>query len=182
MKKTLILLMAAVLALAFLTSCKKNDSVNNNNNDGPATVGIYINNIATPFVELDSAGNTFDLESLRGKVILVNFSAMWCGPCRNEASMLGSLYSKYKDQGLEIIQCIYQDEDGNPSDASDLHRWIQEFGCLYPVITDPDRSSVNIYNFSGIPFNLIIDRDFIIRGRMEGYDHDGVISKIEKYL
>jgi len=50
------------------------------------------------------------------------------------------------------------------------------------VVTDPDRSSVNTYNFSAIPFNIIIDRDFIIRYVSEGFDIDTVTTKIENLL
>jgi len=180
MKSTIILLITTLLVLSFLTSCKKNSSVNENS--GPPTIGVRVGNIATGFTETNVQGADFTLESLKGNVILVNFSAMWCVPCRQEASQLMALYNTYKERGFEIVQCIYQDEDGNPTDASDIGRWIQEYGITYMVVTDPDRSSVNTYNFSAIPFNIIIDRDFIIRYVSEGFDIDTVTTKIENLL
>jgi len=180
MRKTLILLITTFLVLSVLTSCKKNSSTDENN--GPPTVGTRVGNIATSFTETNVQDAEFTLESLRGSVVLVNFSAMWCIPCRQEASHLMELYNTYKERGLEIVQCIYQDEDGNPTDASDIGRWIQEYGISYIVVTDPDRSSVDTYNFSAIPFNFIIDRDFVIQYVSEGFDIDSVTRKIETLL
>jgi peroxiredoxin len=179
MKKVLVLLAAVTLVLSFLSSCKKSSEVKD---DTGTTVGVRVGNIAATFTETDANGNPFSLDSLTGKVILLNFSTMWCGPCRQEASHLMSIYNTYKERGLEIIQCIYQDEDGNPSDQSDINRWIQEYSITYTVCTDPDRSSVDTYNFNAIPFNVIIDRDFIIRYVAEGFDHNTVIRIIEQYL
>ncbi len=178
MKKTLILLIATVMVLSVLTSCKKNSSADSE----PAVVGVRVGNIATSFTETDSQGDSFTLESLRGNVILLNFSAMWCTPCRAEAIHLMDLYNTYHQNGLEIVQCIYQDEDGNPTDASDIGRWIQEYGITYTVITDPDRSSVDTYEFTAIPFNAIIDRDFVIHYVSQGFDIDTVIRNIENLL
>ncbi len=182
MKKRLILLVATALVLSLLSSCKKNDAIDDAPDNSPPTVGIRTGNIATTFTEIDADGNEFSLDSLKGKVILLNFSAMWCGPCRREASQLMAIYNTYKERGLEIVQCIYEDEDGNPTDLSDINRWIQEYNITYTVITDPDYSSVNTYNFSAIPFNIIIDRDFIIRYTEMGFYYDTVIRKIEQYL
>lgn len=180
MKKILILLVAAGLVLTLVPSCKKSDSANTS--DGPAVMGVRFGNIAVSFTETDSNGIEFTLESLKGKVILLNFSAMWCGPCRAEVPHLLELYNKYKEQGLEIVQCIFQDEDGNPADIDDLARWIKEFGCPYIVINDPDSSSVNTYNFQAIPFNIVIDRDFVIQYVAEGFDLDEIRRKITQNL
>ncbi len=166
MKKIILLISVMLMILSVLTSCKKNSEVDQ---QGDPVVGIYVGNIATNFTETDSQGNEITLESFRGNVILLTFSAMWCGPCRMEAPELVNLYNTLKDRGLVIVQCIYQDEDGNPSDLSDLARWINEFGMTFTVFNDPDRSTVNLYNFDAIPFNVVIDRDFIIRHRNSGY-------------
>jgi peroxiredoxin len=167
------------MVLSVLSSCKKSSGVDQSGNP---VVGVYLGNIAANFSETDSQGNELTLESYRGNVILLTFSAMWCGPCRSEAPELVNLYNTYKEQGLEIVQCIYQDEDGNPSDLSDLARWINEFGMTFTVFNDPDRSTVNTYNFDAIPFNVIIDRDFIIRHRIEGYDPGALRRHIEELL
>jgi peroxiredoxin len=163
MKKIIILLAIMLIISGVFSSCKKSGEI------GQPVVGVYPGNIAANFTETNSQGNEITLESFRGKVILLTFSAMWSNPCRLEAPDLVDLYNTYKEQGLEIVQCIYHDEDGTPTDLSDLARWINEFGITFTVFNDPDLSTVYLYNLDGIPFNVFIDRDFIIRYRFEGY-------------
>jgi len=179
MKKIIISLTVMLIILSVISSCKKSSEVDR---QGDPVVGIYIGNIAANFTEIDSQGNEIALESLRGKVILLTFSAMWCGPCRLEAPDLVDIYNTYRERGLEIVQCIYHDEDINPADLSDLARWINEFGMTFTVFNDPDLSTVYLYNFNGIPFNMIIDRDFIIRDRFEGYLGARLRQSIEDLL
>jgi peroxiredoxin len=178
MKKIIILITVVMMILSVLSSCKKSSEVDQ---PGNPVVGIYFGNIASNFTETDSQGNEFTLESFRGNVILLTFSTMWCGPCRMEAPELVNLYNTFKERGLVIIQCIYQDEDGNPADLSDLARWLNEFGMTFTVFNDPDRSTVDLYNFNAIPFNMVIDRDFIIRYRESGFYPD-VLQQIIKEL
>lgn len=167
------------MILSILSSCKKSSEAVQ---PGDPVVGIYFGNIARNFTETDSQGNEMTLESFRGNVILLTFSAMWCGPCRMEAPELVNLYNTLKDRGLVIVQCIFQDEDGNPADLSDLARWINEFGMTFTVFNDPDQSTVNLYNFNAIPFNIVIDRDFIIRYREAGFYPGDLQAIIQAYL
>lgn len=179
MKKIIFFLTVMFMILSVISSCKKSSGVDQ---PGDPVVGVYIGNIATNFMETDSQGNEIILESSRGNVILLTFSTMWCSPCRAEAPELVNLYNTYKERGLVILQCIFQDEDGNPSDLSDLARWLNEFGMTFIVFNDPDRSTVNLYNFNAIPFNIVIDRDFIIRYRESGFYPDEIIQVIESLM
>lgn len=168
------------ILLVFTWSCKKSED----GGEQPTTIGNRIGNIAINITEISSNGENVTLESFRGKVILLTFSAMWCGPCRAEAPELVELHNTYSGQGLVIIQIVYQDEDGNPSDNTDLARWIGEFGLPFRVCTDPDRSSVDSYLLAsdGIPFNVVIDRDFVIQLRVAGYDPDRIRRAITQHL
>jgi peroxiredoxin len=168
-----------LMILSILSSCKKSSEVDQ---PGDAVVGINIGNIAANFTETNSQGNEITLESFRGKVILLTFSTMWSSSCRLEAPDLLDLYNTYKERGLEIVQCVYHDEDGYPTDLSDLARWINEFGMTFTVCSDPDLSTVYLYKFNGIPFNVFIDRDFIIRDRIEGYRPAALRRNIEELL
>lgn len=183
MSKRILSLILMVVFLMAAFSCKTTGDVENQDDqDTQPVLGVYLNNIAVGFTENDQNGNSFNLESMKGRVILLIFSAMWCSPCRAEASELMELYNTYKERGLEIVQCIYQDEDSNPADLSDIKRWIEEFKIAFTVVNDSDYSSVNTYNFNAIPFNIIIDRDFIIRYRASGFNEQAVKNVIEDYL
>jgi peroxiredoxin len=173
MKKTLTLVLTVVLVLSFISSCKKNDQEQYGPSEGDTAPG---------FTETDAGGNSFSLNSVRGKVILFTISTMWCGPCRAEAPELVTIYNTYKDSGLEIVQIIHQDEDGNPTDLEDINRWVTEYNIPFTVLMDPDYSTVDTYNPGGYPYNVVIDRNFVIRYIGLGFDQAAIIQQIETYL
>ena len=183
MKRNLQIVILVLLALVVVTSCKTvEDAGLDNTPQDSGEIGQFIGDLVQVFVEQDHNGNTFSLDTLKGKVILLNISAMWCSPCRSEASELMEIYNTYKERGLEIVQCIYQDEEGNSSDQSDIQRWVKEFVLGFTVLTDPDKSLIDFFSFDGIPFNVIIGRDFVIRYRQSGFDKTAIINKIEGLL
>ena len=183
MKRNLLYIALSIIVVIVITSCKTvEDSGANNTPKDSGQIGERIGDFIKSFVELDQNGETFSLDTFKGKVILLNISAMWCGPCRSEASELMEIYNTYKERGLEIVQCIYQDEDGNSTDQSDIQRWIKEFFLSFVVLTDPDSSLINFFNFNGIPFNVIVGRDFVIRFRESGFEKTSIINKIEELL
>ena len=179
MKKRILLLITILLVVSVLTSCKKNQSIDNGTVPIP---GVRVGDTAPNFTETDVFGNSFTLESFRGRVLMLNFSTMWCSPCRAETPELLEIYNTYKERGFEIVQCIYQDEDSYPTDQSDLNRWLSEYQVTYTLIGDPDRSTVETYHFDAIPFNVIIDRNFVIQYVRSGFDRYTVEQKIEELL
>ena len=182
MKNKILILIVTSLLIIFAWSCKKAANTAEDDSQTDNGIGQKIGNTIKSFQEKDQYGNDFSLDSYKGKVILLNISAMWCSPCRSEASELMELYNTYKERGFEIVQCIYQDENGQRSDQSDIKRWADEFNISYTVINDPDGSLTNFFTFSGIPFNIIIGRDFTIQYRLEGFYKEDIIKKIEDLL
>jgi len=165
-----------IILMSIFLFCVKNDIFIENVNDD------QIKDNAIDFSEIGSQSEMVTLALHKGKVILLNFSAMWCGPCRVEASELEEIYETYKGRGLEVIQCIFDNESRNRADSTDLQRWIKEFTLSFMVIHDPDLSTVGIYNVSAIPLNIIIDKDFFIRYRREGFSKKEIVQIIEDYL
>jgi peroxiredoxin len=160
MKQMMSYLLVTVLIFSALSSCKKSVEID---------VGIRVGNEALDFSEENSQGNLFTLSSLKGKVILLNFTTMWCTGCLQEAPELMPLYNEFKGRGLEIVVCLLEDMDRNPTDLSDLKVWIDEYGYTFPFIHDPDSSTENAYQIDAVPTNIVIDRDFVIRYRGTGY-------------
>ena len=115
-------------------------------------------------------------------MILLNFINFLCVPCRRETPDLVNLYNTYHERGLEVVQTLYQDEDGSPADTDDLNRWIQEFSIPYIMFSDMDYSTLRTYEVIYFPHNLLIDRDFIIRYIPSEFDLGAFVQKIEELL
>ncbi len=180
MKKIIVIFAVTLMVLSVSTSCKKS-SDNTPVFTPSGQVGYNVADTAATFTEMSFDGSLISLEDYRGKVIILSFGAMWCGPCRRAVPEMVELNNKYKSQGLEIIECVYQDEDGDPCDVSDMGRWMSEFGINYMVFTDEDRSTVDSWGFNSIPFNVVIDRSFVIRNRFSGYS-EGTLERTIKDL
>jgi peroxiredoxin len=103
------------------------------------------------FTLTDLEGKTWSRKSLHGKVVLVNFWATWCPPCRKEMPDLESLYEHFKKKGLVIL--AISDED-----AGKVKPFIAEHGFSYTVLLDPGRKVNTLFHVMGIPKTFIYDR------------------------
>ncbi len=103
------------------------------------------------FTLSDLQGKAWHLQDLRGKVVLVNFWATWCPPCRKEMPDLDALYSKFKDQGFVVL--AISDED-----AAKVSPYISEHKVSYPVLLDPGRKVNDLFIVEGIPKSFVYDR------------------------
>jgi len=145
-------------------------------------VGEVAPEIALP----DTQGKINKLSSLRGKYVLIDFWAAWCGPCRREAPNLVRIYNKYKEKGFEIYG-VSLDRDKNSwlgAIESDNLDWVHVSDLKYW-----QSDVVGLYGFSGIPYTVLIDREGKIiakglRGEQlenklaeKGVELEGTISK-----
>jgi peroxiredoxin len=103
------------------------------------------------FMLNDLHGTTWHLHDLRGKVVLVNFWATWCPPCRKEMPDLDALYNKFKDQGFVVL--AISDEE-----AAKVSPFISERKISYPVLLDPGRKVSDAFIVEGIPKSFVYDR------------------------
>jgi peroxiredoxin len=103
------------------------------------------------FTLTDLQGRPWHLQDLKGKVVLVNFWATWCPPCRKEMPDLDALYNKFKDQGF-IVLAISDEESAKVSP------YIAEHKISYPVMLDPGRKVNDAFIVEGIPKSFVYDR------------------------
>jgi thiol-disulfide isomerase/thioredoxin len=96
-------------------------------------------------------GKPISLADARGKIILLNFWASWCGPCRAEVPDLVDLQTRYKDS-LQVIGLIVDDDD-----MGAIHHFVKEFGINYPVAVAPAELSVQYGGIPALPTSFILD-------------------------
>ena len=137
--------------------------------------------MASDFTLLDMDEESYTLSSYRGKVVMINFWATWCPPCRREMPSLERLYSKLKDQGFMVI-AVNQFED------PDL---VFEFtGRLsleptFPILFDRDSRVAEQFGVKGLPTTYLLDKEGRIRYRAIGgreFDHSEIEDMIKDLL
>ena len=128
-------------------------------------------NVPAPDFTLESrSGENLRLEDHRGEVVMLNFWASWCGPCRQEMPLMDELYSQYKDLGFTIL-AVNVDEDRTAA-----HRFLDKVPVSYPVLYDPESSVSELYEVQAMPTTVMIDRDgnarYLHYGYQPGYEDD----------
>jgi thiol-disulfide isomerase/thioredoxin len=98
-------------------------------------------------------GKAFSLEAVKGRPVVINFWASWCGPCRIEAEGLEKAYQMFKGKGVEFIGVAIQD---NPESAM---KFIGEYGLTYPNGLDVKGEIAEAYEVFGVPKTVIVARD-----------------------
>jgi peroxiredoxin len=104
------------------------------------------------FTLTDLQGKSWTLQALHGKVVLVNFWASWCQPCRKEMPDLDALYRRFKNQGFVILGI--SDED-----AGKVKQLLAERSVTYPILLDPGRKVNELFRIDGIPKSFVYDRN-----------------------
>jgi cytochrome c biogenesis protein CcmG, thiol:disulfide interchange protein DsbE len=106
----------------------------------------------------DLDGNLIRLADLRGRPVWINFFATWCPPCQEETPVLRDLYEKYRPDGLELVAISVQE-----STIADVRRYVELYDLRYTVGFDATSAIFHTYRAFGLPTQLFLDRDGIIR-------------------
>ena len=129
----------------------------------------------------DLHGTSWNLNSYRGKVVMINFGAVWCGPCNSEFPYLQSEYeTNYDPAGFELIHI---DVDNEPADYLNNH-WIGNYGVTFPLLMGCG-SLFGAYGTGYIPHTLLLDTEGIVRGNWVGFatgDIPVIQGIIESYM
>ena len=135
--------------------------------------GSETDRLATNFSARDQNGNLITLFNYHGNVVLMDFTADWCTPCREKAQTAEAFYQKYKAQGFIYILIVIE---GSPS------VWASTYGLTFPVLDDNSKAIYNIYRKADIPLPHVLDRNMTIRYKGEGWKQSEVEEMLKKYL
>lgn len=130
---------------------------------GSAFSAVAPSSPAPDFTLRTMGGPNLRLQEQRGQVVLVNFWATWCGPCRQEMPQLNKLYDKYRAAGFVLLGINVDDNSQRASDVA------HKLGLRFPVLLDSDKTVSRLYDLSTMPTTVLIDRDGQVRHVHSGY-------------
>jgi thiol-disulfide isomerase/thioredoxin len=132
---------------------------------------IAIGQRAPDFVMQDLAGAAVKVSDFQGKVVVLDFWATWCGPCKAALPHVQEVAAKYKDQGVVVLASCTSDA------RADFEAFVRVHGAKYPDLRfghdaaekSPERASRKLYGVGGIPQQFVIGRDGVIQSEVGGY-------------
>ena len=122
-----------------------------------------VGDLAPNFTLKSATGANLRLSEFRGEVVMINFWATWCGPCRQEMPVLEKLYSRYRDVGFELLGVSI---DENSAKARNMAKRLK---VNYPILFDLEKDVSELYDVDAMPTTVIVDRDGRVRHIYRGY-------------
>jgi len=142
---------------------------------GTATALPAVGVVAPDFALKSDSGRNVRLSELRGQVVLVNFWASWCSPCRQELPLLNKIFTRYRAAGFTLL-AISVDDDRKNAEAM-----LKRLELQFPTLFDGNKNVVKLYGVDTMPATLVIDRDGRVRYLHRGY-YDGYERKYEQQV
>ena len=118
---------------------------------------------APDFALKSSTGKNLRLSEYRGDVVMINFWATWCGPCRQEMPLLDELYARYQRVGFNLLGVNIDD------DSRRAMRMVDELGVNFPVLFDAGKEVSKLYEVDAMPVTILVDREGTVRYVHHGY-------------
>jgi thiol-disulfide isomerase/thioredoxin len=118
---------------------------------------------APTFILASSGGGEVSLAQYKGQVVMINFWASWCGPCRQEMPLLESIYRKYKQMGFTLLGVNVE------PDSQAANEWLKQTPVSFPILYDKDSKVSKLYEVAGMPSTVLIDRGGKLRMLHRGY-------------
>ena len=143
---------------------------------GAAFAGVGKGLHAPEFSLPSLSGSTMALSSLRGKVVLIDFWAQWCEPCKKELPQLDKLSKEYAGKGVVIVAVNIDKQREN------AERMVKQLGVSLPVLLDPAGSVAGSYDLPKMPTSFVVDKKGIVRYVNEGFDGPKDVDRFKQEL
>ena len=118
---------------------------------------------APKFTLASMGGPTVNLDQYKGQVVMINFWASWCGPCRQEMPLLDKLYTKYKPMGFTLLGVNVE------PDSKLAAGFLEKTPVTFPILFDTKSEVSKLYQVAGMPSTVIVDRKGNLRWVHKGY-------------
>jgi thiol-disulfide isomerase/thioredoxin len=129
---------------------------------------------APQFSLASRAGGEVSLADLKGQVVMINFWASWCGPCRQEFPALDQIYAKYKPMGFTLVAINVE------SEKADAEKFLSATPASFPILFDPDNTVSGKYGVSAMPTTVLVDRQGRVRWQHRAYKPGDEAKYIEQ--
>jgi peroxiredoxin len=143
---------------------------------GVAFAGVQKGQRAPEFSLPSLKGATVALSSLKGKVVLIDFWAQWCEPCKKELPELDRLAKQYAPKGVVIVAVNIDKQRDN------AERMVKQLGVSLPVLLDPAGSVAGSYDLPKMPTSFVVDKKGIVRYVNEGFDGPRDVDRFKQEL
>jgi peroxiredoxin len=124
---------------------------------------VGVKDTAPDFTLKSLEGSNLRLEEYRGQVVLINFWASWCGPCRQEMPLLDRLHHRYEDTGFAVLGV---NVEGEVEPAQEI---VDKTNVTFPILIDESQKVSEMYNLQAMPSTVVVDRDGVVRYIHLGY-------------
>ncbi len=124
---------------------------------------VGVNDAAPDFTLKTLDGPNLRLDEYKGQVVLINFWASWCGPCRQEMPLLDRIHQRYNDAGFAVLGVNVEGQVGPAKETAD------STGVTFPVLIDENQRVSEVYDLEAMPSSVLVDRDGVVRYIHRGY-------------
>lgn len=125
------------------------------------------------------AGTPIQLSQYKGKVVMLNFWASWCGPCRKEMPLMDQIYKKYTAAGFVLLGVNVD------TDSTDAQKFLTQVPVSFPIAYDRENKVAKMYDVASMPSTVFIDRKGRVRQLHRGYndgDENAYLSEIRSLI
>lgn len=135
--------------------------------------------LAPSFALPSRSGDMVSLDKLKGQVVMLNFWASWCGPCRQEMPLLDQMHKRYSSLGFTLLGVNVE------ANTRDAEKWLTQTPVTFPVLFDKENKVSKLYDVNAMPSTVFIDRKGNVRYLHRGYkngDESEYLNQIRALL